>query len=228
MDQIETVSRDAPPINALITRPNGIPGNGFGSYYDRLWRPLGGRHWDKLSSRRKLEVVEEVRVAVRRFEDWERIYRELYRANPKPSVLPKKFTELDGKPPETARRPGAGEGPEHRKLKMWVAANPEQLGLPRAMLGSTEHGLLSGDRIDVLFSDGANFLAVEVKSILSSEDDWQRGIYQCVKYRAVIAAQECPVPVSVRTMLLTELALTPELKARARDLGVELKVRRVN
>lgn len=228
MDEIETVDGDAPPINALITRPSGIPGKGFGGYYNRLWRPDGGRHWDKLSRGRKLEVVEEIRVAVRRFDDWDHIYRKLYGANPKPAVVPKKFTEKDGKPPETGRRPGAGESPEHRKLKMWAAANPEELGLSRAMVGRPEQGLLSGDRIDVLFSDGANFVAVEVKSILSSEDDWQRGIYQCVKYGAVVVAQERPVPVSVRTILLTELPLTPELKARARELGVGLKVHVLN
>jgi hypothetical protein len=113
-------------------------------------------------------------------------------------------------------------------LKLWAVENPRALGLPRNMIGVPEQGLLSGDRVDVLFSDGASFVAVEVKSIRSSEDDWRRGIYQCVKYRAVREVQELPVEVNVRALLLTEKPLTPELEVRAKELGVMTKVHRVN
>lgn len=228
MDQIEGVDSSAPPINALITRPSGIPGHGFGGYYNRLWRPGGGRTWDKLARARKLEVVEEIRAAVRQYADWDDLYRKLYGAAPSRVVVRKRFTEKGGKPPETSRRPGTGESKEHRTLKLWAAANPEALGLSRAMVGIPEQGLLSGDRIDVLFSDGVEFVAVEVKSVRSSEADWQRGIYQCIKYGRVLEAQQLPVEVTVRTILLTELPLTAELKARARSLGVLTKVHRVN
>jgi hypothetical protein len=228
MDEIETARKDAPPINALITRPNGIPGSGFAYYFDRLWREQGGRHWSKLSRTSKLHVVEEIRAAVRRYAHWDEIYRKLYRADPPHRPRPKTFTERDGKPAETARRPGTGESVEHRRLKEWAVANPDRLGLARAMKGVTEQPLLSGDRIDVLFSDGENFVAIEVKSMLSSEDDWQRGVYQCVKYRAVLQAQERPVPTSVRAILLTERPLTAELKARASELDVALRVVAVN
>ncbi|WP_287156691.1 hypothetical protein [Euryhalocaulis sp.] len=228
MDQIENVDEDAPLINALITRSNGIPGRGFGGYYDRLWRPSGGRYWENATRKQKLEIVEEIRAEVRQYRRWDQVYRDLYGVDPKEVILARKYTEKDGKPPETARRPGAGESPEHRNLKLWAAANPEALGLSETMVGTPEQGLLSGDRVDVLFTDGAKFVAVEVKSILSSEDDWQRGIYQCVKYRAVVSALEKPLPVSVRTILLTELPLTPELKTRARELGVQLKVKNLN
>ena len=80
----------------------------------------------------------------------------------------------------------------------------------------------------MLFTDGASFVAVEVKSTLSTDDDLRRGVYQCVKYRAVLQAQEIPVSVSVRTMLLTERELPADLKARARQLGVLLKVHSIN
>jgi hypothetical protein len=228
MDRIEKVDPDAPLINALVTRPTGIPGRGFGGYYDRLLRPSGGRAWESLGGRRKLAVVEDVRRAVRNYPDWDAIYRAIYGANPPRAVRPKKFTEKDGKPPETARAPGAGESAEHRRLKAWAAENPQALGLARAMKGTPEKGLLSGDRIDVLFTDGTSFVAVEVKSIRSSEDDWQRGLYQCVKYRAVLEAQELPVATEVRAMLLTEKRLTPELEARARALDVMVKVHALN
>lgn len=227
MDQIEALDGDAPLINALVTRPNGIPGSGFGGYYDRRFRGPGERHWKALTHKRKLEIVEEIRTDVRRYPNWQKVYRKLFGAAP-PSAPNKRFTEKDGKPPETARPPGANESPEHLKLKKWAAANPVVLGLAASMKPEPEWGLLSGDRIDVMFSDGASFVAVEVKSIRSSDDDLRRGIYQCVKYRAVIEAQELPVVAPVRAMLLSERPLPKELQARARLLDVTLRVRAVN
>lgn len=228
MDRIEAVDPDAPLINGLVTRPTGIPGRGFGGYYDRLLRPAGGREWDNLGNRRRLAVVEEVRRDVRSFDRWDSIYRAIYGTNPPRVPLPKKFTEKDGKPPETSRPRGAGESAEHRLLKEWAAKNPQALGLALGMKGTPEKDLLSGDRIDVLFSDGKSFVAVEVKSIRSSKDDWQRGLYQCVKYRAVLEAQELPIRTPVRALLLTEEELPLELKARAKSLNVTLKVHALN
>ena len=48
--------------------------------------------------------------------------------------------------------------------------------------------LPSGDTIDVLFRNGLDWIAVEVKSSLSNSLDITRGLFQCVKYRAVIEA----------------------------------------
>lgn len=228
MDRIESIDPDAPLINALVTRPTGIPGRGFGGYYDRILKPAGERGWKHLSDRRKLDVVAEIRGDVRAYPDWDKVYRAIYGGDPPRKPRPKKFTEKDGKPPETARAPGAGESDEHRRLKEWAVQNPQALGLAHAMKGTLEKGLLSGDRIDVLFTDGTSFVAVEVKSIRSGADDWQRGLYQCVKYRSVIAAQELPVAANVRALLLTEEELPEELKARARTLGVTLKVHALN
>ena len=82
--------------------------------------------------------------------------------------------------------------------------------------------------IDVVFHDANRFVVFEVKSCWSGPDDLQRGLYQCVKYRAVLMAQERPVPMSVHAILLTETRLPPELETRARELDVALKVHRVN
>ena len=55
-----------------------------------------------------------------------------------------------------------------------------------------EYTLLSGDRLDVYFQlkDGTQ-VAVEVKSEISDDADILRGIYQCVKYDAVLKAERC-------------------------------------
>lgn len=228
MHDIEEVDPSAPPINALVTRDSGIPGDGFGSFYDRLWRKRGEPGWASLGRKRKLEAVAEIRAAVRRFPGWENLFSSVYEFDPKSLSRPKKFTEQDGKKADADRPRGLGESHEHKRLKKWVADNPLQIGLSPDMVPALEADLLSGDRIDVLFSNGSAFVAVEVKSVRSSVDDWKRGIYQCVKYRAVLEAQQLPVKASVKALLVSENELTPELKVRARDLGVGLSVHGIN
>ena len=88
--------------------------------------------------------------------------------------------------------------------------------------------MLSGDEIDVLFSDGNSFRTVEVKSKRSNDADLKRGIYQCVKYREIKIAEHAPYDVDVQSILVTERELTPELKERAKLLNVKFKCVSVN
>lgn len=228
MDLIEEEDSAAPLINALVTRPSGIPGKGFGGYYNRRIRRDGERNWDKLPRGRKLEVVAGIRAEVRRYPGWDALYAKLFDSAPPKAPRPKRYKERDGKPAESDRPIGKGESPEHKRLKAWAVKNPVALGLSQTFRGTPEKGLLSGDRIDVLFTDGASFVAVEVKSTLSTDDDLRRGVYQCVKYRAIVEAQEIPVSASVRAILLTERELPEDMKNRARALGISLKVHEIN
>jgi len=85
---------------------------------------------------------------------------------------------------------GGGEGPEHRALKEFVRANPNVVGLPSTFpLGTVEAPLPSGDKLDVLFHARKRMLAVEVKSHKSNDVDLTRGLFQCIKYRAVMEAE---------------------------------------
>lgn len=56
--------------------------------------------------------------------------------------------------------------------------------------GTNEKLLSSGDRLDAHFDNGRHRLAVEVKTSRCSEDELQRGVYQAVKYRAVLRAEQ--------------------------------------
>jgi len=66
--------------------------------------------------------------------------------------------------------------------------------------------------------------AVEVKSALSSEADIVRGLFQCVKYRAVLEAQQASegLPQSARAILVLQAKLPSKLQALKNVLGVEL------
>ncbi len=85
----------------------------------------------------------------------------------------------------------SGESAEHRLLKEFISNNPSEIGLYNPNLtGSMEYMLPSLDSIDILFEDEKEWIAVEVKSIRSGKEDLKRGLYQCIKYRALMRAVE--------------------------------------
>lgn len=85
-----------------------------------------------------------------------------------------------------------GESKEHQALKAWVAAHPEEFeDLGAFPTGTNEKLLSSGDRLDVYFKNDQGLqLAVEVKTSSCSEDELKRGVFQAVKYRAVLRAMQ--------------------------------------
>lgn len=90
---------------------------------------------------------------------------------------------------KTGKSGGGGEGEEHRALKEYVAEHPGIVGLPSNARATTEAPLPSGDKIDVLFDAPKRLVVVEVKSKISNDVDLARGLFQCVKYRAVMEAE---------------------------------------
>jgi hypothetical protein len=78
--------------------------------------------------------------------------------------------------------------------------------------------------LDVFFQHGNDSIAVEVKSSLSSEADIVRGIFQCVKYRALLEAQQAADgnAQSARAILALEAKLPSKFQALKNILGIEL------
>jgi Holliday junction resolvase len=134
--------------------------------------------------------------------------------------------ESDGK----AKRLGFGgpaESDEHRRLKEYVANNPKTFSAPRGCsAGKMEKRLETFDEIDVWFMNPSEELAVEVKSTKSNDLDIKRGLFQCVKYRAVLEAQLRIANSSskVRTRLVSERKLTLKLAKWADVLAIEVQV----
>ncbi len=222
MSKILEREPNAPLINSLITRNNGIPGCGIGDYFAERYNDECFNDWDNIPRDEIKQVIQEERERIFTYEGWEEINEQLFGLE----ILQEFREELKY---NTNNHHGSAESEDHKRLKEWVANNPKKLGIRQAFgAGEMESHLLSGDSIDVLFSDGNAFRVVEVKSHRSNNEDLRRGLYQCVKYREVKKAEHLPYKIDIQAILVTEQELPPELKERARLLGVKHKFIPVN
>lgn len=115
-----------------------------------------------------------------------------------------------------------GEGDEHRKLKKFVSEHPECVEASFTGIGETELILHSLDRLDVSFSTNTTWDCVEVKPSTSDDNDLLRGIFQVVKYKALLRAtllMRGQVK-SVRCVLALGGPAPHVIKAVARQLSV--------
>ena len=198
-----------PPIQCLvINQHNGLPGEGVGVFISK-------EDFRKMPKRQQRAVVNAQLQQIYAFAGWDEV---LVAFSLRPATLD--FSRLV----KAAAGRGGGESEAHRRLKHHVAAHPEIVGL-RASTGPglTEQILPSGDKLDVLFRQGDDWIAVEVKSQVSDDADLTRGIFQCVKYLAVLEAQLLSTGQAgnVRTVLVTTNELSAELCSLKNMLGVE-------
>jgi hypothetical protein len=125
-----------------------------------------------------------------------------------------------------------GESPEHKRLKHYLAAHYNRLGIKGKFKASFEEALLSGDKADLILDEiqGVRRYCVEVKSCISNdnEGDLIRGLFQCVKYQAVLLAHEKYNAAksvnygsrAIKVILATERELPVALKRLAELLNV--------
>jgi hypothetical protein len=126
---------------------------------------------------------------------------------------------------KAGRSGGGGEGPEHLALKEFVRDNPSVVGLPTSFPhGTVEAPLPSGDKLDVLFHAQSRMLAVEVKSCISNIVDLTRGLFQCVKYQAVMEAERGfkSDNYTIDAVLVVGREFPDSLKPLQNSLGVEV------
>lgn len=224
MNRIIEFAPKTPPINTLVVdRTTKLPGDGADWYIRRV---VPNFHYKKLPNKKKRALLIPVHEAVFNFNDWDAIARRAFRGKFNKNELAVDAGENDGK----ASRLGFGgpaESTEHRRLKEYVARNPKQFGAPKgSTVGKTELRLESCDEIDVWFTNEKEQLAVEVKSRRSSDLDIQRGLFQCIKYRAILEAQlrVFDSKATVRTLLVSERKLTTKLEKWAKTLGLGVRV----
>ncbi|MGL5602328.1 MAG: hypothetical protein ACRDD5_15750 [Silvania sp.] len=201
-----------PPIQCLVVnKSTGLPGEGIG------WFLVKQEEFSTLPLRRKREIVQAELHHIFSFPDWNDVLDalELEPVISDFTLLVKKATGAFG----------GGESQQHKALKEYVAQNPALIGLgERTPVGTTEYPLPSGDSLDVSFSGKKNWVAVEVKSSISDERDIVRGLFQCVKYRAIMEAVMLTEsrPQSARALLVLESKLPASLIPIKNLLGIEV------
>jgi hypothetical protein len=212
---ISAVSEDRtepiPPIQALvINQGSRLPGHGFDNFDP-------GKRMDQLTPRER-------RLAI------SRLFDEIYTYPKWPDLLETlSLQPLDGSGDQLLGLPasqgGSGESEAHRRLKHWVAKNPQKVGVSSTRLKTAvEHPILSGDVLDVFFEGVRRWTAIEVKSSKSLAGDLLRGIFQCVKYSAVLEAQAVATRrnIDIQVKLALEDDLPADLRALSNQLGVNV------
>lgn len=165
-----------PTLNGLTrNKKSGLPSDGFDYVIE---------NYSNLSEDSKMGEVNKLNYKAHLY-DWDWVLKEL-QLEPDMIYVP---DELDKKKISLKHGYG-GEGAEHQALKNYVQQNPDKFGIKRVLYSSTEKMLLSADRLDVYFETQSNMhVAVEVKPQTAPEEDVMRGIFQCVKYKAVMDAE---------------------------------------
>lgn len=164
-----------PTLNALCKNSStGLPSEGL-SYVFGVYNTM--------DDEAKKTLVDGANLRAIRYQKWDWVMKELG-LKTAPVFTDEELLEIS-KPIYGS----GGEGKEHKALKEYVAAHPETIGIKDVAACDIEHVLPSGDRLDVYFVlKNGNRMAVEVKPSTSPDEDITRGIFQCVKYKAVMDA----------------------------------------
>jgi hypothetical protein len=220
MNRLWEHDADLPPLNVLMVNRGGTPGTGA-DWYISTW---SGRRYARMSSAKRATVLADATRAVWEYPRWSEVYQTVF---DEPFLAYSEF-----KPQTTAGEYGGpAESEEHKRLKAAIAQHPNLIASVSAgAVAQMEARLRSGDEVDVRLLDQGTEYAIEVKSIRSNDADLERGIYQAVKYRAVIEAQYRTLGAQafVVSMLVTERPLPSDLRAAAKTLNVKVKVVSIN
>ena len=121
-----------------------------------------------------------------------------------------------------------GETEAHKALKKLVYDHPEMVGAGSDWERYCEFVTPSLDVIDVLFKSANACIAVEVKAQVSDKypKDYERGLYQTIKYEALLRAMaRCgrkDIPPNVTSVLVVESRLPEEHREKAEMLAVKI------
>lgn len=173
-----------PPLNVIVVQAHsGMPGTGADEVAHYFFDD-GGRG---MARNRKAYIEAAMQAVFDYGRKWDRVAAALGADRLKPGVPTDPGRKI---PLPKIARAYNPESKEHKALKAWVKRNPELFEDYGSFgKGDNEHCLSSGDRPDAYFENGREYLAVEVKASHASDAELMRGVYQCVKYKAVLRAE---------------------------------------
>ena len=201
-----------PPLNALAQQKStGLPADGFDYVIP---------NYSSLSPASKAGEVKRINFEAHQY-DWNWVLKAL---DLEPAKI---FTDEEVKDlkKKTFVGYGKGEGAEHKAIKEYIAEHPESIGIrKKVVFKKTEYPLPSGDQLDVYLKlRNGNRMAIEVKPSTSPKEDVTRGIFQCVKYQAVMDALRSVDYGNYEnsTLLVIGGKMSPSNRKLANDLGVD-------
>jgi hypothetical protein len=204
--------KQIPPIECLAV--NGItkmPSDGVAWF-------VGKEKYLAMSDPQKRIHINGILEEVFSYQRWHEVLAEC-------GLQPAGMSVPSGKPEKVDKYGRCGEGPAHKALKQYVASHPELFGVVPGAKVETEAVLPSGDVIDVLFTCDTEWIGIEVKSEISSEEDIKRGFFQHVKYSAVLNAMRvvAQAAVKVRVVLVIAAELPAALVSYRNTLQVTVR-----
>lgn len=199
-----------PAISCLvINKTKHTPGKGIGFH-------MRYEKFQKQTPLVKKQVLRDLNRDIFGYQKWDDVLRH-FRIK---AVIP--ANRMEAIATKAGHGGGGGETEDHRRLKSYIAEWPKVVGLPNKPIGQLEYKFLSTDQIDILFRYSSHWVGVEVKAGNSDEADMMRGIFQCVKYQALIEAVQRYEQETVDSRVV--LALGGELPRLLADLADLLEV----
>jgi len=118
---------------------------------------------------------------------------------------------------------GSEGGPEHRALRDYVAMNPSVIGIHGTIKAHLEYPLESNDRVDVVLESSNYLYAIEVKAQAADDRELSRGLFQTIKYKALLKAEQllAEEPKRVRSFLVIGGTLSQALRRKQHTLGIK-------
>ena len=212
----ESWKEEIPQLQCIVVNQNtGLPGEGIG------WFITDTTKFKNLSSKQQKALVDGVLAKIYGYNKWDSVLA-AFRLEPASIDKEIRIKVLKA----TSKKIGTGgEGEQHKNLKFHIKNNPNCVGIHlNGLKSETEKGLPSGDSIDVFFENKKHWVGVEVKSEISDEIDIMRGLYQCVKYQAVMESYVSVLNIQkdVSVILALGCALPTTLIPVKNTLGVKV------
>lgn len=228
MHRIQEIDPTAPLINVLVVnQQDWMPSEGAGSFMaTRFGNPrLASLNYKEQHPAKWRSYFDQAASEVYSYSpaQWAALFAEVFgSALPEATIAAERAKRQDGNEDDfgtgNEKYGSGGESEYHKALRLWVEANPRSVRRGFASARSeTEVCLDSGDRVDVVYHLADRTVVLEVKSRISNDVDLRRGVFQCIKYRAVKAAMDVRKEVPVEAILVTEMDVPGEISALLKE-----------